>query len=126
MQLPDMSHGINETNEGWREAYASFNQDQLHAFNAIDEAVENKMNTLFFLNAVGELGKDSYLMPYCPNGSLQEKMLHLLPLQGLLHFYCKVRRQLILHSKCHCKSCLTQRALLLQDHKQEKYYFSQK
>ena len=41
----------------WRDAYSSFNEDQLAVFNEIDAAVETKSNTVFFLNAVGGTGK---------------------------------------------------------------------
>ena len=46
-----------ELETAWRDAYASFNKDQLEVFDEIDAAVDSKSNTVFFLKAVGGTGK---------------------------------------------------------------------
>ena len=56
-QVSPEGFDVLELETAWRDAYASFNKDQLEVFDEIDAAVDSKSNTVFFLNAVGGTGK---------------------------------------------------------------------
>ena len=67
----------------WKEAYASFNEDQLAAFQEIDAAVEQKSNKIFFVNAVGGTGKTFLFNALLAKWRANRKIVHAVASTGI-------------------------------------------